>query len=95
MTIVVKLVEHIIKADEIRKYKQRLKEKELLEKLEQKMLEKEKLKQEMGSDYQSYQSSEDSFLKEFETEENTNEDDLLIKDNNEKVCLTSIHHLHI
>lgn len=58
------LIDQVLKSDEVRKHKERLKELRVLDKLEQKNIEKEKLKLEMGSDYES--SSESSILEELE-----------------------------
>jgi hypothetical protein len=54
----------VLKSDEVRKHKERQKELQVLDKLEQKNIEKEKLKLDMGSDYES--SSESSMLEELE-----------------------------
>ena len=58
------LIDHVLKSDEVRKHKERQKELQVLDKLEQKNIEKEKLKLDMGSDYES--SSESSMLEELE-----------------------------
>ena len=58
------MIDQVLKSDEVRKHKERLKELRVLDKLEQKNIEKEKLKLEMGSDYES--SSESSILEELE-----------------------------
>ncbi|KAL4440974.1 hypothetical protein ABPG74_009387 [Tetrahymena malaccensis] len=55
----VMLIDHIIKTDEIRKHQERLKRKKVFDKLEQKKVEKQKLKEDLGSDYVS---SEDDSL---------------------------------
>ncbi|KRW98798.1 hypothetical protein PPERSA_10569 [Pseudocohnilembus persalinus] len=58
-----KLIEHIVKTDEIRKHLERLKKKKVFDKLEQKKIEKERLKAELGS---AYESSDDDSLNDFE-----------------------------
>lgn len=74
------MIDQITKTDEIRKYNEREKEKKVLDKLEIKKIEKEKLKEELGSDYSS---SEDSFLQELEFNEPKNTD-FLENENEEK-----------
>lgn len=56
------LTEHLLKSDEIRRHKERLKEQRILDKMEQKKIEKQKLKEELGSDYES---SDDSVTEEY------------------------------
>ena len=46
-----KLIEFVIKTDEVRKHQERLKEQKVLDRLEQKRVEKEKLKEELGQLY--------------------------------------------
>ena len=45
------LIQHIIKTNQVNAYQEKLKHQELLEKLEKKKIEKEKLKEELGKIY--------------------------------------------
>ena len=56
------LTEHLLKNDEIRRHKERLREQRIKDRMEQKRIEKIKLKEELGSDYES---SEDSITDEY------------------------------
>ncbi|EGR29188.1 hypothetical protein IMG5_161380 [Ichthyophthirius multifiliis] len=47
------LIDHVTKTDEIRKHQEKLKRKKVFDKLEQKKIEKERLKMELGSEYES------------------------------------------
>lgn len=70
-----KLTEQILKTDEVKKHKERLKETQVLDKLKEKDIENEKLRLELGSDYES--SSDSSIFEDldFKISEKSNEDD--------------------
>eukprot|EP01016_Furgasonia_blochmanni_P017526 TRINITY_DN2027_c0_g1_i13.p1 TRINITY_DN2027_c0_g1~~TRINITY_DN2027_c0_g1_i13.p1 ORF type:complete len:174 (-),score=34.29 TRINITY_DN2027_c0_g1_i13:228-749(-) len=51
------LIERLISSNEVQKYQERLKEQKFLDKLEQKKMENQRLKEEYGSDYVSSEES--------------------------------------
>lgn len=75
------LIDHVVKTEEVRKHQENLKKIKIFDKLEQRRVEKERLKQELGSDYES---SEDSFDWE-EMGINKSEAEKYIKKKDEKV----------
>ncbi|CAK79960.1 unnamed protein product (macronuclear) [Paramecium tetraurelia] len=54
-----KLIDHVVKSDEVRKHQERLKKIKIFDKIEQKRVEKERLKAELGSEYESSEGSVD------------------------------------
>ena len=65
-----KLIEHVVKTEEVRKHQERLKKIKIFDRLEQKKVEKDRLKAELGSAYESSDSSSIDF-----DEMGINEDD--------------------
>ncbi|CAD8068778.1 unnamed protein product [Paramecium sonneborni] len=57
-TALVQLIDHVVKTEEVRKHQERLKKIKIFDRIEQKRVEKQRLKNELGSAYES--SSEGS-----------------------------------
>ncbi|CAD8165455.1 unnamed protein product [Paramecium octaurelia] len=52
-TALVQLIDHIVKTEEVRKHQERLKKIKIFDRIEQKKVEKQRLKNELGSAYES------------------------------------------
>ena len=55
----IKLIEYVVKTEEVRKHQERLKKIKIFDKIEQKKVEKDRLKAELGSEYESSDNSMD------------------------------------